>query len=658
MQKTEKEKTQLNKIKKCFFAMLIIFVIIVLGMPSTKATDNTNSDKSELFKRWENLSEEERKNTVQPSLKTRTLDNTITTPNKRMFKFNSMFKLGNSVQSSYCLDKNHITVKNQRMVNSCWAFAFTSMLETTMFKKYNIKNEYSPAHIDYTVANMYNADVGNGGNFYLATAYCAAGYGPVYETEMPFTSVYNPIFYSKSNNYLKDKNEVNVNIEPKIMPTDVVVLPEIYKEYTGTNVTYKSSYGTINFDGSTRRYTKDEVDMIRNQIKQHIINYGAVGSSMYTDISISLLGTTSSNENYLNSKTNSYYCDDPNKIANHAITIIGWDDNYPASNFNSAHRPINNGAYIVLNSYGNGILDNGYFYISYDDAFIETNMFGIEDIEKYEDNHNESFDNLYQHDELGESSAMSFSTSTGYMANVFNKKESNTEETINAVGVYLWESEGIEIYINKQGNLDLSNAVKVATYTGTRSLKAGYHKIKLQNPVELDGNKFAVIVKYTNRNNSNALVSIECNLKSVGFTDVDNYFNAVTSNPGESYMSNDGNRWTDLCNLYCEDTGKNFTNTNACIKVFTKVEETEEPEPEPEKPDEFELGDVNKDKIIDITDIMKLKRHLITTMLGETNSNWKLDTDSQLLGDMDNNNKIDVTDIYLLKIKVLSLMSE
>lgn len=40
--------------------------------------------------------------------------------------------------------------------------------------------------------------------------------------------------------------------------------------------------------------------------------------------------------------------------ANHAVTIVGWDDNYPKENFLSEHQPPENGAWLVKNSWGSG----------------------------------------------------------------------------------------------------------------------------------------------------------------------------------------------------------------------------------------------------------------------------------------------------------------
>ena len=72
--------------------------------------------------------------------------------------------------------------------------------------------------------------------------------------------------------------------------------------------------------------------------------------------------------------------------ANHAVCIVGWDDNYSASNFKEGHQPPANGAWLVKNSWGSqtqdapncsswGVLDEngkhtGYFWLSYYDRSI------------------------------------------------------------------------------------------------------------------------------------------------------------------------------------------------------------------------------------------------------------------------------------------------
>ncbi len=101
-----------------------------------------------------------------------------------------------------------------------------------------------------------------------------------------------------------------------------------------------------------------------------------------------------------------------NGKANHAVTIVGWDDNYDASNFakgfsdTATHTPEGNGAWLVKNSWGSetgdcfdsinfpsdwGFKDEngnatGYFWISYYDHSLQKAETYDFDINSYNDN--------------------------------------------------------------------------------------------------------------------------------------------------------------------------------------------------------------------------------------------------------------------------------
>lgn len=68
-----------------------------------------------------------------------------------------------------------------------------------------------------------------------------------------------------------------------------------------------------------------------------------------------------------NGTTHAYYNNTPGRV-NHAIMVVGWDDDFPKENFNIP--PQNNGAWIVRNSWGSRWGEDGYFYISYEDATL------------------------------------------------------------------------------------------------------------------------------------------------------------------------------------------------------------------------------------------------------------------------------------------------
>ena len=58
-----------------------------------------------------------------------------------------------------------------------------------------------------------------------------------------------------------------------------------------------------------------------------------------------------------------------------------------------------------------------------------------------------------------------------------------------------------------------------------------------------------------------------------------------------------------------------------------------------------EIGDINQDEKIDVTDFLMLKRH----MVAGSRESWKLTGDSLLAADMNENGVVDITDMLMLK---------
>ena len=96
-----------------------------------------------------------------------------------------------------------------------------------------------------------------------------------------------------------------------------------------------------------------------DRVKLLISEYGSVSTMIYMD------------------NSGKYYCPDTaascypfDGVVNHAVTLIGWDDNYKKENFSSNSGVTTDGAWIVKNSYGTSWGDDGYFYISYEDKSL------------------------------------------------------------------------------------------------------------------------------------------------------------------------------------------------------------------------------------------------------------------------------------------------
>lgn len=145
------------------------------------------------------------------------------------------------------------------------------------------------------------------------------------------------------------------------------------------------------------------------------MKYGGVSTGIYW------------NNGYKNGS--SYYCPSV-KNENHAVVIVGWDDNYSKDNFRET--PAGNGAWIIKNSWGTGMGDKGYFYVSYyDDGIAKPNSntpsytFILNDTIR--------FDRNYQYDIGGKTDYLKLSTNTAWYKNVFN---STNDEYLSAVSTY------------------------------------------------------------------------------------------------------------------------------------------------------------------------------------------------------------------------------
>lgn len=405
-------------------------------------------------------------------------------------------------------DKNAVpAVRNQLKSGSCWAFAGLASLESNLMLKYKKTYQFSPRHAEYSQVyqmkdgvntDAFNRLADSGGSSKLLEAYLYRGVGPVAESDMPFTD-------SADSLYLSDIDLETSNV--RLM--DFSYLP---------------------YDTSVQ----SREDIIK-EIKTALMDNGMVNVNIRFDYA------------HYNASTYALYAKDAPTV-NHAVCIVGWDDNFSKTNF--SEQPDTDGAWIVQNSWGDEWGDDGYFYLSYaQNIMMPTVVRAAQEGKNY--------DHIYYHDPLGFSKFMGFTDETytgeAYAANVFDtspEAQQLTEVTLATAAFTAYQ-----IYVNPKGNSlaerDLTLAAE-GVLDGT-----GYHTVTLDTPLTLTGAEFAVVVHYQT---PGVQYCVPVEARSA----VNSYYSKVTSEPNASYLA------TSLQSNWQEISTEKNGYANCCIKAYTK----------------------------------------------------------------------------------------
>lgn len=275
------------------------------------------------------------------------------------------------------------------------------------------------------------------------------------------------------------------------------------------------------------------------------MKYGAVASALLYV----------SDDKYLSESGTSYYYYEPWYFSNsnHAITIVGWDDNYPKEKF--ATVPEGDGAFIVKNSWGGKFAEDGFFYVSYYDTHLA--MWSMPYVFAELETKN-NYNNIWQYDMTGPSYKIGYKGST-YAANVFpnDGRALANDELLKAVSFHtVRQHMEYEIYVvtNYTGTKSLEN-IGTPVHTGVLD-EMGYHTIELPKDILLEkGTRFAVIVRLITDDSKTANMLIEKEWHWGGnIVRVDNV----------GFISADGKNWSEISD-----------DSNICIKAFTDFEDVE-----------------------------------------------------------------------------------
>lgn len=416
------------------------------------------------------------------------------------------------------------SVKRQNPWGNCWSFATLSALESSLLSSgYSEDIDLSEYHLNYysykSVTDPLKGTQGDsvayngtfekflnaGGNVLVAYHALTNWMGAANETIIEYPS--------------QNPKELEDTIESAYL-NDIVHVQQMYQ---------------IN---------KADTEAVKKEIMEH----GAVTAAFFY------------NAKYFNSSTGAYY----NNIAtnsNHGVVIVGWDDNYSKDNFKTA--PLEDGAWLVKNSWGTDFGKSGYIWLSYEDTSLQDAMCVLigEDADNYDNNY--QYDGSYMNSQLKIPKEV-------IASNIFQVQGEDTREELKAVAFELGNTNvnyEIQIYTNikEEGN-PFSGTPRLQEPVTGSTVYQGYYTVNLPEPVLLNPQEtFAVVIRFTKEDNISLTIERSTIWNNTQFV--------ASAKENQSLISRDnGESWTDIGAKYAGNIRiKAFTN-NTNLSPYVPVE--------------------------------------------------------------------------------------
>ena len=460
-------------------------------------------------------------------------------------------------------------IKNQFRDGGCRSFAALGALESHIKLKTGIELDLSENNFENRQGFYFGTNnVRQGRNRNSDLPYLV-NYGPILEEDDPYIPMKGE---GGEGNYLTQEQVNNAAKNP--------VLKDGVKQIMGFEF-----LKTVD----TAKVSSAEDDELL-QIKEAIAKNGGVVADMYmahdgnktfpyTDVK------------YYNPETKAYYFDgkDSDRTskyktveadgvkygANHAITIVGWDDDFSKDNFTT--KPEIDGAWIVRDAQSEAFGDKGYFYVSFKSISMGENPYVFTEVI-------EPQYSVYQHDELaftGFREGINFATDEKDV--LFNRYKAVSDSKIDKVGFYTTKKNAeYEVYFIpdfaelEEKAKEIGGDEAKAFYTMIQDYKvlsgtaetAGYHTLDIPDEVDAKikkGTDFAVGIWTKNSDKEDSkhkydMVIEEKNIMGQGK-------NAKVGKE-ETYIYDKDFGFMDL-NQYSTASGPAYP-VNACVKAYYK----------------------------------------------------------------------------------------
>ncbi len=468
------------------------------------------------------------------------------------------------------------SAKKQGLAGTCWAFSALKNLEISSVKQGYLSLEdanFSETHLawysyrsnpytndlqDYSSEYSNSALFSLGGNFTVEIASLASWVGPTLEAGSDLLTYH-----------------ASTSSEIQTMADNMLALEQNKENILGNSVHLKDANRmTIEREEASNVPTSQSLQ----EVKEAIYKDGSVSAPIYW------------NNSYYDSSNYSYYASKDGTV-NHQIVIIGWNDNYAKENFDT--QPSKDGAWLIMNSWGESWGENGCCWVSYEDPSLsEVYDFEVESQDAHELN--------FQYDGIGYDG--NFNTNNEMkIANIFT----NTNDqaiTIDAVGVYTLagnQSVKIQVYTDlEEHGTQPDDGLEAVSLASQNISYAGYHTLDLGSKVRIEpGEKFSIVATYE-YNGAKVYVPVEGQdtYGSYTFKGTDQKIESYqdyNSQENQSYISFfKGDAWYDLSKYstsYLQDQLSHYFITsvynNVCLKALGNYaqEETNGQEKEDEK---------------------------------------------------------------------------
>ncbi|MDE6568782.1 MAG: Ig-like domain-containing protein [Lachnospiraceae bacterium] len=444
-----------------------------------------------------------------------------------------------SLPASYDIRNDAIItdIKDQGASGVCWAFSALKSAESNAIRKgllpiekanfsenhlawfsfHASQKSSDPLHLDgfYPISNDVDAAYYRGGSALIASFTLARWSGVVMENAAPLQAANQRQIKSMANSMKQADKKMR----------------------------YQSNYHLQNAT------CYDKAD--RNVIKEALLKKGALSVGFFY-----AKNNLQTNANNITTYyQNTYKGSIAVKAANHCVTIVGWDDNFSRNNFPSSCRPSQNGAWLIANSYGTSVGDQGYFWLSYyEPSICEIYSFEVEPADNYDTN--------YQYDGSGWGSAIIGRQNSVKAANIYTVQK-DYHQTLNAIGLYTIndnQAYKIQIYTNSSKNKPTSGKLIKASTTSGRITYNGFHTIPLKQAVKLKaGTRFSVVITYSDCPTGINYMPIEGKNQTSSQSAIQTIYG---SKAGQSfYYADSGKKWMDIA-----ENGYN----NLCVKAYAK----------------------------------------------------------------------------------------